>query len=134
MLGDVGNLQQRQKLWGGSVQISEISPHIRWTLMLVGTAPSGCREKPHGYKMSSPFPQTFKTVSQSVSGKTHVFNMIFKSGFVAVVIAGLAAAKTYPPDAVDKLTADSLPKLREWLAKNRQGNCTLETAVRRKEW
>ncbi|KAK4664743.1 uncharacterized protein QC763_506690 [Podospora pseudopauciseta] len=49
-------------------------------------------------------------------------------------LASLVAAQTYPPDVVDQLAAASLPKVKEWLAKNPQGNCTLETAVRRKEW
>ncbi|KAK0736745.1 hypothetical protein B0T21DRAFT_441541 [Apiosordaria backusii] len=48
--------------------------------------------------------------------------------------ASLAAAQTYPPDVVDQLATASLSKVKDWLAKNPQGNCTLETAVRRKEW
>ncbi|KAK4221932.1 hypothetical protein QBC38DRAFT_513289 [Podospora fimiseda] len=53
------------------------------------------------------------------------------------MLAGLVTAQknpAYPPNEVDKLVTDSLPKIKEWLAKNPQGNCTLETAVRRKEW
>ncbi|KAK0748904.1 hypothetical protein B0T18DRAFT_436635 [Schizothecium vesticola] len=38
------------------------------------------------------------------------------------------------PDMVDELVATSLLKLKEYLVKNPQGNCTLETAVRRREW
>ncbi|KAK3314139.1 hypothetical protein B0H66DRAFT_584492 [Apodospora peruviana] len=52
-------------------------------------------------------------------------------------VAGLACqyqASTYPPDVVDRLAESSLPLLKEWLAKNPQGNCTLETASKRKEW
>ncbi|SPQ25703.1 18e28050-06f6-45fc-b018-0118a96aaa27 [Thermothielavioides terrestris] len=47
---------------------------------------------------------------------------------------GLCSAGAYPPDVVDKLAEASLPKLKDYLAKNPQGSCTLETAVRRKEW
>ncbi|GAB1316986.1 Tyrosinase copper-binding domain-containing protein [Madurella fahalii] len=52
----------------------------------------------------------------------------------AVIFADVAAAGAYPPDDVDKLVTSSLPKLQEYLVKNPQGGCTLETAVRRKEW
>ncbi|KAK4160487.1 hypothetical protein QBC43DRAFT_359393 [Cladorrhinum sp. PSN259] len=57
--------------------------------------------------------------------------------WTATLLAGLATAQknpAYPPNVVDKLVTDSLPKIKEWLAKNPQGTCTLETAVRRKEW
>ena len=43
-------------------------------------------------------------------------------------------AGNFPPDKVDDLAASSLSKLKEYLAGNPQGNCTLETAIRRKEW
>ena len=54
------------------------------------------------------------------------------AAFFAAVVT--AAPHAYPPDEVDKLVERSLPKLREWLAENPQGNCTLETAIRRREW
>ncbi|KAK4194155.1 hypothetical protein QBC40DRAFT_321258 [Triangularia verruculosa] len=54
--------------------------------------------------------------------------------WTTALFASLVAAQTYPPDEVDKLAAASLSKVKDWLAKNPQGNCTLETAVRRKEW
>ncbi|KAK0671591.1 hypothetical protein QBC41DRAFT_219191 [Cercophora samala] len=54
--------------------------------------------------------------------------------WATALFASLAAAQTYPPDVVDQLAASSLSKVKDWLAKNPQGNCTLETAVRRKEW
>jgi len=50
------------------------------------------------------------------------------------LFACLAIAGNYPPDKVDDLVAASLPKIKEYLARNPQGNCTLETAIRRKEW
>jgi len=49
-------------------------------------------------------------------------------------LIGLSNAGAYPPDVVDKLAQDSLPKLKEYLAKNPQGNCTYENAVKRREW
>ncbi|KAK4446285.1 hypothetical protein QBC34DRAFT_470052 [Podospora aff. communis PSN243] len=60
--------------------------------------------------------------------------MLSNSVLFAAAFAGQALAGAYPPDAVDQLATASLPKLREWLAKNPQGNCTLENAIRRKEW
>ncbi|KAK0725080.1 hypothetical protein B0H67DRAFT_531108 [Lasiosphaeris hirsuta] len=59
---------------------------------------------------------------------------MIRSFFGAAIIAGVSAAGPYAPDAVDKLAQDTLPKLKEWLAKNPQGNCTVETAIRRREW
>ncbi|KAK5659064.1 hypothetical protein OQA88_1152 [Cercophora sp. LCS_1] len=53
---------------------------------------------------------------------------------ITALFAGLAVSQAYPPDEVDNLAKESLPKLKEWLAKNPQGSCTLETAIRRKEW
>lgn len=56
---------------------------------------------------------------------------------ITALVAGASAGctkKPFPPDEVDKLAKASLPKLKEWLAKNPQGGCTLETAIRRKEW
>jgi hypothetical protein len=53
---------------------------------------------------------------------------------LTLLFVGLAAAQSYPKDEVDKLVDASLPKLKEYLEKHPQGNCTLETAVRRKEW
>lgn len=50
------------------------------------------------------------------------------------LFAGLAVSQTYPPDEVDNLVKETLPKLKDWLEKNPQGSCTLETAIRRKEW
>ncbi|KAK4182839.1 hypothetical protein QBC35DRAFT_518606 [Podospora australis] len=54
--------------------------------------------------------------------------------WTVALFAGVAAAQTYLPDAVDILAKESLSKVKDWLAKNPQGSCTLETAVRRKEW
>ncbi|KAK0609443.1 hypothetical protein B0T14DRAFT_441792 [Immersiella caudata] len=56
--------------------------------------------------------------------------------FSHLVLAAAAFANRAfaAPDAVDELAMASLPKLREWLAKNPQGNCTLENTIRRKEW
>ncbi|KAK1754031.1 hypothetical protein QBC47DRAFT_429522 [Echria macrotheca] len=53
---------------------------------------------------------------------------------LAAVAANLAIAQTYPPDDVDILVKKSLSKLKEYLSKYPQGNCTLENAIRRKEW
>jgi len=50
------------------------------------------------------------------------------------LFAGFSTAASYPPDIVDKLAQDSLSKVKDWLAKNPQGECTLETAIRRREW
>ncbi|KAL2151694.1 hypothetical protein VTH82DRAFT_6792 [Thermothelomyces myriococcoides] len=60
--------------------------------------------------------------------------MVLSKVWGAVLLAGVAVAQTYPPDVVDELAKESLPKLKEWLEKNPQGECTLETAVRRREW
>ncbi|KAH6844683.1 hypothetical protein B0I37DRAFT_433168, partial [Chaetomium sp. MPI-CAGE-AT-0009] len=60
--------------------------------------------------------------------------MIHHSTWATALFAGLAVAQSYPPDAVDKLATESLPKLKEWLAKNPQDGCTFETAARRREW
>ncbi|KAL2264065.1 hypothetical protein VTK26DRAFT_2851 [Humicola hyalothermophila] len=56
--------------------------------------------------------------------------------WIAALLAGSVAAqpRPYPPDVVDRLADASLPKLREWLQKHPQGNCTYETAAKRKEW
>lgn len=61
-------------------------------------------------------------------------NMRGSTTIGAAFFAVLAAAGPYPPDEVDKLATSSLPKLQEYLKRNPQGECTLETAVRRKEW
>ncbi|KAK3376297.1 hypothetical protein B0T24DRAFT_699716 [Lasiosphaeria ovina] len=53
---------------------------------------------------------------------------------IAALFVGSALAGAYPPDAVDKLAEESMSKLKDYLAKNPQGGCTLETAVKRKEW
>ncbi|KAK1827501.1 hypothetical protein QBC39DRAFT_175773 [Podospora conica] len=63
--------------------------------------------------------------------------MLGPAVLITALVAGASAActkKQYPPDEVDKLAKDSLPKLKEWLAKNPQPGCTLETAIRRREW
>ena len=60
--------------------------------------------------------------------------MIQRTAWATALFAVLTTAQTYPPDAVDKLAADSLPKLKEYLAKNPQDGCTYETAVKRREW
>ncbi|KAL2163816.1 hypothetical protein VTH06DRAFT_5875 [Thermothelomyces fergusii] len=60
--------------------------------------------------------------------------MVLSKVWGAAFLAGLAVAQTYPPDIVDLLAKDSLPKLQEWLERNPQGECTYETAVRRREW
>ena len=67
---------------------------------------------------------------------THFDRMLGSSVLVAALVAGASAACTkrqYAPDEVDKLAKASMPKLKEWLAKNPQGGCTLETAIRRRE-
>jgi hypothetical protein len=56
------------------------------------------------------------------------------SSFTVLFFATLASAGAYPPDVVDILQQKSIPKLKEWLRKHPQGNCTYETAARRKEW
>jgi tyrosinase len=60
--------------------------------------------------------------------------MVHHTAWATALFASLAVAQSYPPDAVDKLATDSLPKLKEWLAKNPQDGCTFETAARRREW
>lgn len=54
--------------------------------------------------------------------------------WTTALLAGFAIAASYPPDVVDKLAQDSLPKLKEYLKKYPQGSCTYETAVKRREW
>lgn len=60
--------------------------------------------------------------------------MVHHTAWATALLASFVVAQSYPPDAVDKLATDSLPKLKEWLAKNPQNGCTFETAVRRREW
>ena len=62
--------------------------------------------------------------------------MLGPAVLITALVAGASArcTKRQHPDEVDKLAKDSLPKLQEWLAKNPQGGCTLENAIRRKEW
>ena len=63
--------------------------------------------------------------------------MLGPSILITALVAGVSARctkRSYPLDEVDQLTKASLPKLQEWLAKNPQGGCTLENAVKRKEW
>ena len=60
--------------------------------------------------------------------------MVQPTAWATALFAGLALAQSYPQDAVDKLAEASLPKLKEYLAKNPQGSCTYETAVKRREW
>lgn len=64
-------------------------------------------------------------------------------GFIPIFFAlqscfGVIEAATYPrypPDAVDKLAADSLHKLAEYQAKYHPNNtCTIENAIKRREW
>ncbi|KAK0610588.1 hypothetical protein B0T17DRAFT_500427 [Bombardia bombarda] len=56
------------------------------------------------------------------------------SSWTLALLIGSSVAGPYPQDAVDKLAEATLPKLKEYLAKNPQGSCTLENSVRRKEW
>lgn len=68
---------------------------------------------------------------------TRFVTMLGPVVLITALVAGASAGctkKPFPPDEVDKLAKASLPKLKEWLAKNPQGGCTLETAIRRKEW
>jgi tyrosinase len=60
--------------------------------------------------------------------------MVQHTTWATALFAALATAQSYPPDAVDKLAADSLPRLKEYLVKNPQDRCTYETAVKRREW
>src|SRR3569833_1122047 len=53
------------------------------------------------------------------------------------ILAGVssALARAYPPDLVDRLQAESIPKLRDYLARlPATRGCTLETAIKRYEW
>ena len=56
----------------------------------------------------------------------------------AFAVAGLATGdilQPFPPDEVDELQAASLDKLRTFVTESPPaGGCTLETAVRRREW
>jgi len=56
------------------------------------------------------------------------------SVIATAAFASLSTAQVYPRDEVDILAKASLPNLAEYLTKHPQGNCTLENAVRRKEW
>ncbi|KAK3367888.1 hypothetical protein B0H63DRAFT_87371 [Podospora didyma] len=60
--------------------------------------------------------------------------MLQSSLWAAALFTGSAMAGPYPPDAVDKLAEASMSKLKDWLAKNPQLDCTVETASVRKEW
>lgn len=60
--------------------------------------------------------------------------MVQLTTWAAAAFVGIAVAQTYPPDVVDILAEESLPKLKEYLANNPQGSCTYETAVKRREW
>ncbi len=60
--------------------------------------------------------------------------MVQLTAWATALCAGLATAQSYPPDVVDKLAEASLPKLKAWLEKNPKGDCTYETAVKRREW
>ncbi|KAH6847521.1 hypothetical protein B0I37DRAFT_431117 [Chaetomium sp. MPI-CAGE-AT-0009] len=72
--------------------------------------------------------------NDSASNLPIAFMMVHHTTCATTLFAGLTVAQSYPPDVVDKLATDSLPKLKEWLAKNPQDGCTFETAVRRREW
>ncbi|KAK3904935.1 hypothetical protein C8A05DRAFT_13240 [Staphylotrichum tortipilum] len=60
--------------------------------------------------------------------------MFQPTAWAAALFAGIAAAQSYPADVVGKLAESSLSKLKDFLAKNPQGSCTYETAVKRREW
>jgi tyrosinase len=60
--------------------------------------------------------------------------MVQLTAWMTALLAGVAVGQTYPPDVVDILAGESLPKLKEYLAKHPQGSCTYETAVKRREW
>jgi len=55
-------------------------------------------------------------------------------GGISLLIT-LSVAGAYAPDFVDVLAQASLTKLEDYLAANpARGNCTVETAARRREW
>ncbi|KAK4118647.1 Di-copper centre-containing protein [Parathielavia appendiculata] len=60
--------------------------------------------------------------------------MVQLAALGAALCAGLVSAGAYPPDVVDELAESSMPKLKDWLAKNPQPGCTYETAAKRTEW
>ncbi|KAM7211037.1 hypothetical protein V8F06_013585 [Rhypophila decipiens] len=60
--------------------------------------------------------------------------MLSNTFWAAMALFGGLATAGYPPDVVDKLAKDSMSKVKDWLAKNPQGECNLKTAIRRKEW
>ncbi|KAK3319670.1 hypothetical protein B0T19DRAFT_404239 [Cercophora scortea] len=60
--------------------------------------------------------------------------MLQLSILTAALLVGLSSAGPYPKDDVDKLADASVAKWKDYLAKNPQGNCTIETAIKRKEW
>ncbi|TPX17312.1 uncharacterized protein E0L32_012226 [Thyridium curvatum] len=61
--------------------------------------------------------------------------MLLSSIGPLALLFGLSAAGIYPPDVVDKLAEDGMVKLKEYMSMNpANGGCTLETAVKRKEW
>ncbi|KAK3690371.1 hypothetical protein B0T22DRAFT_380032 [Podospora appendiculata] len=60
--------------------------------------------------------------------------MLQLSILTAALLVGLSSAGPYPKDVVDKLADASLVKWNDYLAKNPQGNCTIETAIKRREW
>ena len=60
--------------------------------------------------------------------------MVQLTVWATALFVGLNTAQSYPADVVDKLAESSLAKLKAWLEKNPQGNCTYEKAVKRREW
>lgn len=61
--------------------------------------------------------------------------MLLSSIGPLALLFGLSAAGIYPPDVVEKLAEDGMVKLKEYMSMNpANGGCTLETAVKRKEW
>jgi hypothetical protein len=52
-----------------------------------------------------------------------------------LIVFDLAAAGPYPKDRVDRLQDVGIEKLKAWVAANPpKSGCTLETAIKRKEW
>jgi hypothetical protein len=70
------------------------------------------------------------------AGQRATFNRVMRSTSVmtTAAFAGLGIAQVYPRDEVDLLAKASLPNIAKYLAKRPQGNCTLDNAVRRREW
>lgn len=63
-----------------------------------------------------------------------LFSNLPSLGFLALIVSQ-AYAGIYPQDAVDKLAASSLDKLKTYLAANpSKTGCTLDNAIKRMEW